>query len=190
MTLNQIADTLCRNDAIGQLAKVCDRWVYSTCLCFALDTKEQELSRFHYQYTCYQIEYSRNLLFHRGKKLDSVYQELVDRTRPLLDADKLKTIFGRKHRPKQQVKSAPRMERVIDSSAYDLTVFKVHYGKLTLKMYDKGDRVLRIEAIAHNTKDLKCGSVLEKLPTMLAKLQIDVLELSQRDMCRKHKLPG
>ena len=82
------------------------------------------------------------------------------------------------------------MERVIDSSAYDLTVFKVHYGKLTLKVYDKGDRILRIEAIAHNTKDLKCGSVLEKLPTMLAKLQIDVLELSQRDMCRKHKLSG
>jgi hypothetical protein len=41
-------------------------------------------------------------------------------------------------------------------------------------MYDKGDRVLRIEAIAHNTKDLKCGSVLEKLPNMLAKLQIMV----------------
>lgn len=66
------------------------------------------------------------------------------------------------------------MERVLDASAYDLTVFKVHFGKLTLKMYDKGDRVLRIEAIAHNTKELKCGSVLEKLPDMLAKLQLMV----------------
>jgi hypothetical protein len=133
MTLNHIADTLCPKDAIGQLAKVCDRWAYSTCLCFALDTREQQQSRFHYQYTCYQIEYSRNLLFHRGTRLDSVYQGLIDRTRSLLDVNKLKTIFGRKHRPHQKVKaSAPHMERVLDASAYDLTVFKVHFGKLTL----------------------------------------------------------
>jgi hypothetical protein len=69
--------------------------ISSFCLCFALNTKEQELSRFYYQYMCYQIEYSQNLLFHSGTKLDSVYQELIDRTRPLLDLDKLKTIFGR-----------------------------------------------------------------------------------------------
>jgi len=171
MTLNRIADTLCRNDAIGQLAKVCDRWAYSTCLCFALDTEEQERSGFHYRYSCYQIEYSRNLLFERGTALDRVYQGLIDRTRGILDVDKLKTIFGWKKRPHQRQKGACRIERVLDGSAYDLTVFKVHFGKLTLKMYDKGDRVLRIEAIAHNVKDLRCGKILEKLPDMLTKLK-------------------
>lgn len=170
MTLNRIADTLCRNDAIGQLAKVCDRWAYSTCLCCALDTQEQEQSGFVYQYSCYQIEYSRNLLFQRGTTLDAVYQGLIDRTRTLLDVDKLKTIFGWKHRP-QHKKNSSRMERVIDASAYDLTVFKVHFGKLTLKMYDKSDRVLRIEAIAHNVKELRCGKSLVKLTDMLAKLR-------------------
>ena len=38
-------------------------------------------------------------------------------------------------------------------------------------MYDKGDRVLRIEAIAHNVKELRCGKILEKLSDMLAKLK-------------------
>jgi hypothetical protein len=170
MTLNQIADTLCQNDAIGQLAKVCDRWAYSTCLCFAMDTEEQERSGFIYQYSCYQIEYSRNLLFHRGTTLDTVYQGLIDRTRVLLDVVTLKTIFGWKHRPHNR-KNSPHVERVIDASAYDLTVFKVHFGKLTLKMYDKGDRVLRIEAIAHNVKELRCGKSLMKLTDMLAKLR-------------------
>lgn len=170
MTLNRIADTLCRKDAIGQLAKVCDRWAYSTCLCFALDMEEQKRSGFHYQYSCYQIEYSRNLLFECGTVLDRVYQGLIDRTRSILDVDKLKTIFGRKKRPHHRDKS-PRFERILDGSKYDLTVFKVHFGTLTLKMYDKGDRVLRIEAIAHNVKELRCGKVLEKLSDMLAKLK-------------------
>ena len=42
---------------------------------------------------------------------------------------------------------------------------------MTLKLYDKGPRVLRVEAIAHNTKALRCGKLIEKLPIMLNKLQ-------------------
>jgi hypothetical protein len=38
-------------------------------------------------------------------------------------------------------------------------------------MYDKGARVLRSEAIAHNVKDLRCGKRLEKLSEMLARLR-------------------
>jgi hypothetical protein len=43
-------------------------------------------------------------------------------------------------------------------------------------MYDKGGRVLRIEAMAHNVKDLRCGKGLEKLPILLAKLQRMVID--------------
>ena len=56
------------------------------------------------------------------------------------------------------------MEKIIDRSVYDLTVFKVHFGRLTLKMYDKGDRVLRVEIIVNNIEELRCGKRLEKLP--------------------------
>src|SRR5208337_101584 len=148
-TLDQIADTLCASHAIGRLAKVCDRWVYSSCLCFALTLEEQRLSGFHYRYSCYQLEYSRNLLFEQGTVLEEVYQGLIDRTRRILDVGKLKTIFGWKYRPHHRRGEGDKLrcERVVDESAYDLTVFKVHFRRLTLKMYDKGGRVLRIEAI-------------------------------------------
>ena len=39
-------------------------------------------------------------------------------------------------------------------------MFKVHFGKLTLKMYDKGDRVLRVEIIVNNIAELRCGKGL------------------------------
>src|ERR1700730_5152917 len=49
--LAKIADTLSESLAIGQLRQVCERWIYSSCLCFALDSEEQERSRFQYQYS-------------------------------------------------------------------------------------------------------------------------------------------
>jgi hypothetical protein len=36
----------------------------------------------------------------------------------------------------------------------DLTIFKLHCGKVTLKIYTKGERVLRIEAVLHNSEEL------------------------------------
>ena len=44
--LDQLAETLCDAHAIGRLTEVCDRWVYSNCLCFALDLEEQRRSQF------------------------------------------------------------------------------------------------------------------------------------------------
>jgi hypothetical protein len=56
---------------------------------------------------------------------------------------------------------------VVERSAYDPTVFKVHYGKLTPKIYIKGERVLRIEVIAHNAEELSCGRSLPNFPVMV-----------------------
>jgi len=49
--------------------------------------------------------------------------------------------------------------------------FKIHFGKLTLKIYDKGDRVLRVEIVAHNVKDLRCGALVEKWPRLLRTME-------------------
>jgi hypothetical protein len=59
---------------------------------------------------------------------------------------------------------------VIERPRWNLTLFKVHFGLLTLKGYTKGEHVLRFEAIVHNTKTLHTGRVLEKFPTILARL--------------------
>jgi hypothetical protein len=174
--INRLAEGLDGWSGLAQLAQVVDRWVYSACLCFGLNREQQQSSGFRYAYSCYQLEYSRNLLFKNGRKLDEVYQGLIDRTRRLLDVPRLKTIFGRKRRPFRTKKQQGRLEKIVDQSAHDLTVFKLHFGKLTLKFYDKGDRVLRVEIIVNNIEELRCGKRLEKLPGMLQRLQTIVVE--------------
>jgi hypothetical protein len=171
--LAKIAETLSEQRTIGRLSQLCDRWIYSTCLCFALDLEEQRLSRFHYQYSNYQIEYSRNLIFEVGGHMEQVFQALIDRSRVLLDLKTIKTILGRKQRPKyrSRKKRAAEWEVAVERPTYDLTIFKLHCGGLTLKIYTKGERVLRIEVIVHNTRELDCGRSLEKFPEIVSRLK-------------------
>jgi len=83
---------------VGRLVQVCEQWIYSACLCFALGIEEQEQTGFRYAYSVFQVEYSRNLLFHRGSQLEQVFQRLVDRTRARLDIRQVRTLFGAKRR--------------------------------------------------------------------------------------------
>lgn len=64
------------------------------------------------------------------------------------------------------------MVKAVQAPCYDLTVFKVKWGNLALKIYDKGERVLRVEVVVHNAKELRCGKVLEKLPILLERMAI------------------
>jgi hypothetical protein len=175
--LQKHADTLCSLSAIGRLKQVCERWIYSSCLCFALSLDEQQRSGFHYSYSLYQAEYSRNLQFIRGKTMETVFNSIIDRTRSLLKLKRVKTIFGYKSRPtKKNARRRPaRFEVVVERPAYNLIIFKIHFGKLTVKIYSKGERTLRIEAIAHNSQALRCGKALEKFPQIIQALK-DILE--------------
>jgi hypothetical protein len=105
--LAQVAAALSQHATIGRLRQVCDRWIYSACLCFGLDLAEQQASGFRYEYSVYQVEYSRNLLFRSGAQMDRVFNTLVDRTRSRLDVPTLRTLFGAKHRPHHDRASRP-----------------------------------------------------------------------------------
>ncbi len=169
--LAHVADTLSEERTIGRLTRVCERWIYTTCLHFALDAEEQQRSGFRYAYSVYQVEYSRNLLFRRGGQMEQIFQGLIDRTRARLTVRDLKTIFGAKRRPfRHTATPTPRLAAVLERPVYDLTVFKLHFGALTLKAYTKGEHVLRFEAIVHNTKALGCGRVVTKFPLIVARL--------------------
>jgi hypothetical protein len=159
--------------SVGRLVRACERWIHP-CLCFALESGERQKSGFGYSYSVYQAEYSRNLLFTRGRVLDQVFQGTLDRTRASLQLKKIKTIFGSQSRRlfRRNVKSKPRLEAVTERPVYDLTIFKIHYGKLTIKMYSKGERVLRVEAIAHNVKQLGYGRGIERFPKITTSLKI------------------
>jgi hypothetical protein len=169
--LARIADTLSDVDTIERLIQVCERWIYSACLCFALDVEEQERTRFRYAYSVYQVEYSRNLLFHIGAQMEQVFERMVDRTRAKLDVPRLRTMFGAKRRPRQtRRRDEPRLAVVVETLEYGLSVYKVHFGNLTLKAYTKSERVLRFEAVVHNTRDLGCGRMIERFPDIVARL--------------------
>jgi hypothetical protein len=119
------------------------------------------------------MEYSRNLLFQSGQQMDQVFQALIDRSRSPLDLDRVKTIFGDKKRPHRDTrkKNPTRWGVVVETPDYDTTIFKVHYGKMTLKIYSKGERVLRIEVIVHNTKAYRWGRSLPAFPEIVARLK-------------------
>jgi hypothetical protein len=172
--LAEFADTLSLPEAIGRLSQVAARWIYSTCLCFALNADEIESTRFTYSYSVYQVEYSRNLIFADGSELDELFGTLADRIRSRIDVPTLRTLFGLKKRPRRKSWGKvlkPREAVVIETPAWDLTVFKVHFGLPTLKGYTKGEHVARFEAITHNTRALQCGRTLDRFPEIVAKLR-------------------
>jgi hypothetical protein len=174
--LAKVADTLGSQDPVGHLSRLCDRWAYSSCLCFALELAEQQRTGFVYDYALYQAEYSRNLLFKQGQQLDQVFQGVIDRSRGPLDLKTLKTIFGSRTRPRRRAhQPPPRTEAVLETPTYDLTIFKLHFGKLTVKLYSKGEHVLRSEAIVHNVQALALGRSLAKFEQVVQRLH-DLLD--------------
>lgn len=114
--------------------------------------------------------------------MKQVFQSLIDRTRAPLHLAQVKTIFGTKKRPCRRKMQHGRYEVTVQTPVYNLTVFKVHYGKLTLKIYTKGERVLRIEVIVHNTKELTCG---RSLPNFCKIVQL-LKEMLERFLDRLH----
>ena len=170
--LARIAETSRSKGAIGRLSRVCERWIYSACLYFALTPDEQERTGFVFSYSVYQVEYSRNLLFERGSELERTFQNIIDQTRSLLQMPTLRTIFGYKRRPCHRNSARqPRVEVALRRPRYDLTVFKVRFGHLTLKVYSKGARVLRVEAIVDNARALNCPRSLGSFPDIVNRLR-------------------
>ena len=49
-------------------------------------------------------------------------------------------------------------------------MFKLHFGRLTGKAYTNGERVLRFEAVAHNTAELRCGRMIDKFAEIVTRL--------------------
>ncbi|MGB7982725.1 MAG: hypothetical protein WCF36_18240 [Candidatus Nanopelagicales bacterium] len=170
--LAQLADTFSHCGITGRLSQVIDSWIYTACLCFGLDLDDQRRSGFGYAYSIYQVEYSRNLIFASGAVMEHAFDAVVDRTRARLDVPRLRTLFGVGQRPRRgpDADLSPRQAVVIERPRWNLTLFKVHFGLLTLKGYTKGEHVLRFEAIVHNTKTLHTGRTLEKFPAIVDRL--------------------
>ena len=169
--LARVADAWPRQAAIGRLGQVCERWIYSACLCFGLDLDEQDRSGFGYAYSVYQAEYSRNLLFRSGAQMEALFDRILDRTRSRLDIPAIRTLFGLYSRPHRNRKHGPpAQEIVIETPRYGLSWFRISFGRLQLKAYTKGEHVLRFEATVHNTKELRCRRSLDNFAEIITRL--------------------
>jgi hypothetical protein len=149
-TLSEIADTLSIQE--GLLEGVCNRWIHS-CLWFAIDYDAQKRTGFSYSYYLFQLEYSRNLLFKSGKKLTEMYENLITLTRTHFDIKSLSTILGKSRRSPYHKSNRPEIR--IEKPDYNLTVFKIQFSGIMLKLYDKGERILRAEVVVHKSKAFK-----------------------------------
>ena len=169
--LARVADAWPQQAAIGRLGQVCDRWIYSACLCFGLDLAEQEASGFRYAYSVYQAEYSRNLLFKSGAQMEALFDRILDRTRSRLDIPAIRTLFGLKTRPHRTRKAGPPAQEIVTGKPrYGLSWFRISFGRLQLKACTKGEHVLRFEATVHNTRELRCRRSLENFAEIITLL--------------------
>jgi hypothetical protein len=166
--LARVADAWPRDAAIGRLGQVCDRWIYSACLCFGLDLAGQQASGFRYAYSVCQAGYSRNLLFKSGARMEALFDRVLDRTRSRLDIPAIRTIFGLRTRPHRTRKDGPPAQEIVTGKPrYGLSWFRISFGKLQLKACTKGEHVLRSEATVHNTKELRCRRSLENFTEII-----------------------
>ena len=142
--------------------------------------------------------------------VDEVYQQLLDRTRVRLDVERVKTIFGSRQRPRIKIAQARRPQRgrraaegsrEVRCVEHDLTVMKVHGDQRTLKLYDKGERLLRLEMVIHNAKALKrrrglpdLGEIAESMRQTLSRFMgvVQVAHVATVDRHVYHELsePG
>ena len=56
----------------------------------------------------------------------------------------------------QRAAASSGREVSLETPEYNLTILRIRVRRLTLKIYTNGERVLRIEAMAHNARDLGC----------------------------------
>ena len=122
--LAQIADTLSQPATIGRLTQVCDRWIYTACLCFGLDLAEQARSGFTYGYSVYQAEYSRNLLFTIGAQMDKVFDRSSTAPVPAGRADPGTCSAPSNAPPATAPPTCHRLAAMIETPRYDLTLFR------------------------------------------------------------------
>jgi hypothetical protein len=114
-----------------------------------------------------------------------------------LDIKTLETLFGRRHRQptKKQQRAGRRgyeVTKEVDASSWEVTVWRVRWGSVLLKVYDQAGRVLRVEVKGLNTAGLGCGKGLGKLGEQLGCVQgkglVERVAGRRRYECRPQQL--
>ena len=98
-----------------------------------------------YHWSLVQLEYSTDIIFRRASDLAPVYELLSRTVVQAVRADKIATFLGRKLHGNYQGEAGNSLETRIEG-----TRIKHVMGPVSIKMYDKQGRVLRIETTVND----------------------------------------
>jgi hypothetical protein len=135
----QLADSLVATD----LHHVLDE--YAALCCPVADVFNQT-----YHWSLMEVEYATDLAFRSSGFLKPVYEQLVRQTVLTVKAEQIATFLGRRITPQL----AQEVGSFYATRPWG-TCVKHRFGKISIKMYDKGGIVLRIETTANDVSFFK-----------------------------------
>ena len=135
----KIADTFRPDD----LHRILD--VYATQYCPVCDTFAPT-----YHWSLMQTEYSTDLVFNSEATLKPVYEQLSRQAVIAVKAETVSSFLGKKVTPQLAQEIGSRL-----STRFEGTCIKHRMGSASVKIYDKGGRVLRIETTTNNVSFFK-----------------------------------
>ena len=126
-----------------QLHRVLDR--YAALCCPVLDVFGQT-----YHWSLMQVEYATDVVFRSAATLGPLYEQLTREAVLSVKAEQIATFLGRKITPQLAQEVGSQFSTRIEG-----TCIKHHFGKASIKMYDKFGCVLRIETTANDVSFFK-----------------------------------
>jgi hypothetical protein len=127
----------------GRLHRLLDR--YASYLCPVLDTFTQS-----YHWSLMQVEYATDLIFRSQATLKPLYEQLSREAVLAVKAEQVASFLGKKITPALAQELGSRFATRIEG-----TCIKHRFGKTGVKMYDKFERVLRLETTTNDVSFFK-----------------------------------
>ena len=146
-----------------QLHRVLDRYAELCC-----PVEETLAQRYHW--SLMQVEYAIDLVFRSARTLKPLYEQLSRQAVLSVKAEQVASFLGKKITPQLAQEIGSRFETRIEG-----TCIKHRLGKAQVKMYDKFNLVLRIEALLRalqrpqfNIRGLRRADLAALVPTLNA----------------------
>lgn len=124
--------------------------------------RERAACQLEYQWSVAQIEFARDVVFHRRARLHALFQRAVEIGVALGGTTQTRHLFGRRINRRYR----GRLETVLERRDEGVPVLRAYYKSSYVKQYEKGDRLLRTETCLNDTYHLDIGRKLDNLPAI------------------------
>ena len=124
--------------------------------------RERAACQLEYQWSVAQIEFARDVIFHRRARLHALFQRAVEIGVALGGATQTRHLFGKRISRRYQGK----LETLLERRDEGFPVLRAYYKSSYVKQYEKGDRLLRTETCLNDTYHLGIGRKLDNLPAI------------------------